>query len=83
MTGEGHFLGTAQILSLTATEYAYPELGDRQSVNDWIESGGKTVWNLPALEPVIALSAKRRKVSSGVMRSWRKQGVKKLPFHGI
>ena len=45
VTGEGHFLGTAQTLSLMTTEYVYPELGDRQSVNDWIESGGKTVWD--------------------------------------
>ena len=45
VTGEGHFLGTAQTLSLMTTEYVYPELGNRQSVNDWTESGSKTVWD--------------------------------------
>ena len=45
VTGEGHFLGTAQTLDLMTKEYVYPTLGDRQSVNDWLESGGLTVWD--------------------------------------
>ncbi len=45
VTGEGHFLGTAQTLDLMTKEYVYPDLGDRQSVNDWLESGALTVWD--------------------------------------
>ncbi len=45
VTGEGHFLGTAQTLDLMTKEYVYPGLGDRQSVNDWLESGAQTVWD--------------------------------------
>ena len=45
VTGEGHFLGTAQTLDLMTKEYVYPALGDRQSVNDWLESGAQTVWD--------------------------------------
>lgn len=45
VTGEGHFLGTAQTLDLMTREYVYPTLGDRQSVTDWLESGAQTVWD--------------------------------------
>lgn len=45
VTGEGHFLGTAQTLELMTKEYVYPALGDRQSVNDWLENGGLSVWD--------------------------------------
>lgn len=45
VTGEGHFLGTAQTLDLMTKEYVYPSLGDRQNVNDWLESGALTVWD--------------------------------------
>lgn len=45
VTGEGHFLGTAQTLELMTKEFVYPSLGDRQSVNDWKQSGSKTVWD--------------------------------------
>ncbi len=45
VTGEGHYLGTAQTLDLMTKEYVYPALGDRQSVNDWLDSGGKTIWD--------------------------------------
>ncbi|WP_166418259.1 trimethylamine methyltransferase family protein [Cochlodiniinecator piscidefendens] len=45
VTGEGHFLGTPQTLSLMTTEYVYPKLGDRQSVSDWQESGSHTIWD--------------------------------------
>ncbi|MBG6202056.1 trimethylamine--corrinoid protein Co-methyltransferase [Labrenzia sp. EL_13] len=45
VTGEGHFLGTAQTLDLMTKEYLYPSLGDRQSVSDWLEAGALTVWD--------------------------------------
>ena len=40
VTGEGHYLGEPQTLALMKSEYLYPRLGDRQSVEDWIASGG-------------------------------------------
>ncbi len=43
--GEGHFLGEPQTLRLMKTEYVYPELGDRQSVADWLEAGGVQIWD--------------------------------------
>ena len=42
--GEGHYLGEPQTLDLMMTEYVYPQLGDRQSVPDWIESGSRSIW---------------------------------------
>lgn len=45
VTGEGHYLGTSQTLNLMKTEYVYPSLGDRQSVNDWLDSGSQTIWD--------------------------------------
>ncbi|MEM7561661.1 MAG: trimethylamine methyltransferase family protein [Pseudomonadota bacterium] len=44
VSGEGHFLGEPQTLKLMKTEYVYPELGDRQSVADWLEAGAETIW---------------------------------------
>jgi trimethylamine--corrinoid protein Co-methyltransferase len=44
VTGEGHYLGEAQTLALMKTEYVYPGLGNRQSVNDWIDAGSQTIW---------------------------------------
>ena len=41
--GEGHFLGHSQTLSMMQSEYAYPLIGDRQSPDDWVESGAKSV----------------------------------------
>ena len=43
--GEGHFLGTPQTLELMTKEFVYPRLGDRQSVDDWLESGAQTIWD--------------------------------------
>ena len=42
--GEGHYLGEAQTLALMKTEYVYPELGDRQSLSDWIDAGSLPIW---------------------------------------
>ncbi|MFD1159087.1 trimethylamine methyltransferase family protein [Roseovarius aestuarii] len=38
-TGPGHYLGEAQTLARMKTEYVYPVLADRQSVQDWQEAG--------------------------------------------
>ncbi len=45
VTGEGHYLGEAQTLALMKTEYVYPQLGDRSSVGEWLESGGLSIWD--------------------------------------
>ena len=42
--GEGHYLGEPQTLELMKSEYLYPELGDRQSVADWLDAGAETIW---------------------------------------
>ncbi|MEM7089751.1 MAG: trimethylamine methyltransferase family protein [Pseudomonadota bacterium] len=44
-TGAGHYLGEAQTLALMKTEYAYPRLGNRQSISDWQDSGSQTIWD--------------------------------------
>ncbi len=44
VSGDGHYLGEAQTLALMKSEYEYPELGDRQSVADWIDAGSESIW---------------------------------------
>ncbi len=44
-TGVGHFLGAPQTLSLMETEFDYPQLADRTSPQDWIDNGGKSMWD--------------------------------------
>lgn len=44
-TGAGHYLGEAQTLELMKTEYAYPMLGNRQSISDWCDAGSRTIWD--------------------------------------
>ena len=44
-TGPGHYLGERQTLALMKSEYAYPRLGDRTSIHDWLDGGGKTIWD--------------------------------------
>jgi trimethylamine--corrinoid protein Co-methyltransferase len=39
LEGPGHYLGSAQTLSLMQTEYVYPALGDRTSPKEWLEIG--------------------------------------------
>ncbi len=45
VSGEGHYLGTAQTLELMRSEYVYPELGDRQSVDEWVSAGEPSLWD--------------------------------------
>lgn len=40
IAGPGHFLGSAQTLSLMQTEYVYPVIGDRDSPENWTDAGG-------------------------------------------
>jgi len=44
VSGEGHYLGEQQTLQLMKSEYVYPDLGDRQSVDDWVEAGREEIW---------------------------------------
>ena len=42
-TGPGHYLGEVQTLARMKSEYVYPELADRQSVQDWQEAGRPSI----------------------------------------
>ena len=44
VTGEGHYLGETQTLARMKTDYVYPNLADRQSVDDWVDAGQQSVW---------------------------------------
>ncbi len=39
--GPGHFLGSPQTLELMQREYVYPEIGDRDTPDNWLDAGGK------------------------------------------
>ncbi len=39
ISGAGHFLGHEQTLHLMQREYLYPGVGDRQSPDDWVDTG--------------------------------------------
>ncbi|MEM7093093.1 MAG: trimethylamine methyltransferase family protein [Actinomycetota bacterium] len=45
VTGEGHYLGQPQTLQLMRTEYVYPVLGDRESVDAWVAAGAPSLWD--------------------------------------
>jgi len=41
VSGPGHFLGSPQTLDLMQREYVYPEIGDRDTPDNWLDAGGK------------------------------------------
>lgn len=41
VNGAGHFLGSQQTLELMQREYIYPEIGDRETPDNWLDAGGK------------------------------------------
>ncbi|MEO0369920.1 MAG: trimethylamine methyltransferase family protein [Pseudomonadota bacterium] len=45
VTQDGHYLGEAETLKRMKADYYYPELADRQSVSDWLEGGGQSIWD--------------------------------------
>ncbi|MGO1118602.1 trimethylamine methyltransferase family protein [Rhodovibrionaceae bacterium A322] len=45
VTQEGHYLAESETLKRMKSEYLYPALADRQSVDDWIESGRQSLWD--------------------------------------
>jgi len=45
VTQDGHYLGEAETLRRMKTDYVYPALADRQSVDDWLDAGGASIWD--------------------------------------
>ena len=45
VTGDGHYLAHAQTLELMRSEYVYPELGNRASVEEWVAAGRPQLWD--------------------------------------
>ncbi|MFT7673301.1 MAG: trimethylamine--corrinoid protein Co-methyltransferase [Gammaproteobacteria bacterium] len=41
--GEGHFLGQAETLGRMQTDFIYPEIGDRRSIEEWKTDGSKNI----------------------------------------
>jgi trimethylamine--corrinoid protein Co-methyltransferase len=44
VTGSGHFLDQPQTLELMQSEYVYPQLADRTTYGDWMESGKRDAY---------------------------------------
>lgn len=44
VTGEGHYLGEPETLARMRTDYVYPSLGNRQSVDEWQAAGSTEIW---------------------------------------
>ncbi len=44
VSGDGHYLGHEQTLELMRSEYVYPALGDRRSVDEWLDAGSPSLW---------------------------------------
>ncbi|WP_170763551.1 trimethylamine methyltransferase family protein [Ruegeria lacuscaerulensis] len=45
VTQDGHYLGAAETLKRMKSDYYYPTLADRQSVDDWIDTGSHSIWD--------------------------------------
>jgi len=45
VTGDGHYLGHSQTLELMRSEFVYPQMGDRASVDEWVAQGEPSVWD--------------------------------------
>lgn len=45
VTRDGHYLGEAETLRRMKSDYHYPALANRQSVNDWIDAGRLSIWD--------------------------------------
>ena len=45
VSGEGHYLGEPQTLELVKSEYVYPDLGDRRTVDEWVAAGSPLLWD--------------------------------------
>ncbi len=49
-TGAGHYLAAEQTMALMETEFHYPELADRASPQDWMDTGCVTMWDKATLK---------------------------------
>ncbi|MGB0506942.1 MAG: trimethylamine methyltransferase family protein [Pikeienuella sp.] len=45
VTNDGHYLGEDETLKRMKSDYVYPALADRQSINDWVAAGEKSIWD--------------------------------------
>lgn len=45
VTHDGHYLGESETLKRMKSDYHYPALADRHSVNDWIDAGRPSIWD--------------------------------------
>ncbi len=45
VSGDGHYLGEPQTLELMRSEYVYPDLGDRTTVDEWVAAGEPSIWS--------------------------------------
>ena len=45
VTHDGHYLGEPETLKRMKSDYHYPTLANRQSVDDWIEAGSPSIWD--------------------------------------
>ena len=45
VTGEGHYLGEPETLARMKSDFVYPALGDRRSIEDWQDAGEPTIWD--------------------------------------
>ena len=45
ITDVGHFLGEADTLARMNSDFLYPGIGDRRSIEDWQQAGGLSVWD--------------------------------------
>ncbi|MFT5218957.1 MAG: trimethylamine--corrinoid protein Co-methyltransferase [Planctomycetota bacterium] len=41
--GEGHFLGRSETLARMQSDFVYPEIGDRRSIDEWEAEGSKDI----------------------------------------
>jgi len=45
VTQDGHYLGEGETLRRMKSDYCYPTLADRQSVDDWVSAGRVSIWD--------------------------------------
>ena len=45
ITGDGHFLGAADTLTRMNSDFLYPKIGDRRSIEEWQKDGGLSIWD--------------------------------------
>lgn len=41
--GDGHFLGRDETLARMQSDFVYPEIGDRRSIDEWVADGGRDI----------------------------------------